>query len=87
MGVLRMSKIKRGCIAIIINSLAGNTGKVVTVKGFVGPLPGAKGLRRWEIDLVIPTTNHNIFTNTVDEEDLLRVPKSDFTKSIKKLQG
>jgi len=46
-----MSKpIEAGCRAVIVNSIAGNDGIIVTVGEFIGEINGAFGARQWAID-------------------------------------
>lgn len=43
-------QIETGCLAIIINSGAGNDGTCVTVGKFIGRIEFFMGSRRWEVD-------------------------------------
>lgn len=45
-----MLPIEPGCLAIVINSYAGNNGITVTVGKFIGEHPDYYGHDRWEVD-------------------------------------
>jgi hypothetical protein len=68
-----MSKpIEEGCRAVIVNSVAGNNGVIVTVGKFVGEVLGWEGCKRWEIDKNLPAAHGSIAT-TMQEHQLERI--------------
>ena len=65
-------KIEPGCMAIIINSVMGHNGKVVTVGEFIGYIENWDGNDNWEIDINLIGT-YGRSNNTVRECQLMRI--------------
>ena len=74
-----MSKpIESGCMAVIVNSTAGNDGIIVTVGKFVGIEDGCSGRNRWAIDkkvrsVGVKTKTFKGYIKSVDEHQLRRI--------------
>lgn len=60
---------KPGDLAIIVQSKAGNEGKVVRIVKFVGQIHGWAGNDRWEIDQEIPSWPDGS-SNTAQDKNL-----------------
>ena len=67
-----MLPIVEGCQAIIVNSNAGNDGKTVTVGKYIGYIDKWFGKNRWEIDIVVFSTQGNP-VKSIDESQLMRI--------------
>lgn len=88
-----MNKIEPGCRAVIVNSMAGNDGKIVTVLGVAGE-PGFEGVdkarrygTRWRIDLKIRSAgiSSGEFRGLIDhigEGQLQRINDDDSRKVV-----
>ncbi len=46
-----MKQIEEGCLAIVVNSDAGNDGVCVTVGKYLGSVVGWEGRDQWEVDI------------------------------------
>lgn len=74
-GVFAMNvcnKIEEGCLAVVVNSCADNTGKCVTVGRFIGKVNGYIGNNRWQVDKEMNVTTGEIAFH-LREEQLMRV--------------
>ncbi len=88
-----MNKIEPGCRAVIVNSTAGNNGKVVTVLGIAGE-PGLDGVDiyakhgvRWRIDRLInvvsvETGKNKPSVDHIGENKLQRINDDDSRKVV-----
>ena len=65
-------EIEPGCLAIIINSEAGNDGICVTVGKFLGKVLGWRTGSRWEVNKPMNTTLGNTVCH-VEERQLMRI--------------
>ncbi len=65
-------QIETGCLAIIINSKAGNNGICVTVGKFIGEVDRWLGSKRWEIDRTLYGHLGNS-ANHAEEYQLMRI--------------
>ena len=79
-------KIEPGCMAIIMNSCAGNNGTIITVGNYIGKVNGWKGKHRWCIDKVIKST-HGSTSKHIQEHMLMRIDgfKEDTTQESKEI--
>ena len=66
------TEIIEGCTAMIINSMAGNNGKIVKVGIFVGKVAGWEGDKRWSIDTVLRGKKGNK-TRSAETHRLMRM--------------
>ncbi len=67
-----MKRISAGCRAVIVNSVAGNAGILVTVGEFVGKVQGWVGYDRWEVDKIVNGTYGDKACH-IRERQLLRI--------------
>jgi len=67
-----MGRIEPGCLAIVINSEAGNSGLCVTVVKYLGEVEGFRLNDQWEIDKHLQTLYGNI-ANHCGESQLMRI--------------
>lgn len=79
-----MKPIEEGCLAIIINSIAGNNGICVTVGKFIGELPDYEYPDLWEVDKALKSIDGWGVTYEGDrmcaERQLLRVDGEEFAE-------
>jgi hypothetical protein len=66
------NKIEEGCLAVVVNSYADNTGKCVTVGRFIGHVNGYVGNNRWQVDKEVNVTTGEIVFH-LREEQLMRI--------------
>jgi hypothetical protein len=64
-------KIEAGCMAVIINSVAGNDGVFVTVLRYIGTSHSERGDNLWEVDKMINGTLRP--TNLIMDHKLMRI--------------
>lgn len=79
--------VQQGDLAIIVESKAGNVGKIVSVIRFVGEVKNWAGKDRWEIDRKLVGDLGN-YTNTVRDSSLRPIrdqPGTDETLSWAKV--
>lgn len=67
-----MNKIEAGCLAIVINSEAGNDGRFVTAIDYIGHVRGYVGKFRWSIAGTLPDTEGDPISH-MQESQLMRI--------------
>lgn len=78
-----MKKIKKGCTAVIFESVCGNEGILVTVGDYLGVVEHYVGYR-WQIDCLIKD-NQGKFINHVREDKILRIVNPQKNNILKEL--
>ena len=66
-------KIEPGCMAIIMNSWAGNNGIIVTVGNYIGKVDGWAGNHRWEVDEPIQSVVPGFSSKHLPDYQLMRI--------------
>ena len=77
-----MSKpIQKGCRAVIVNSVNGNNGMIVTVGNFIGVVEEEDGMcfgkDRWEVSPSVKQVRNNRLVNHIQEIRLERIDDYD----------
>lgn len=84
-----MRNLEPGCLAIVINSAAGNNGKVVTVGNYLGQIYKNAKYNYWEIspklECVCAETRRSVgLLNHTPEHQLLRIDGYEDNEIIEK---